>query len=43
MAEQLDEVQDTETSAPLKEPKPPFKKQQQQPPGSNLRSIRAAL
>jgi NAD(P)-dependent dehydrogenase (short-subunit alcohol dehydrogenase family) len=33
MAEQLDEVQDTETSAPLKEPKPPFKKQQQQPPG----------
>ena len=33
MAEQLDEVQDTETSAPLTEPKPPFKKQQQQPPG----------
>ena len=33
MAEQLDEVQDTETSAPLKQPKPPFKKQQQQPPG----------
>ena len=33
MAEQLDEVHDTETSAPLKEPKPPFKKQQQQPPG----------
>jgi NAD(P)-dependent dehydrogenase (short-subunit alcohol dehydrogenase family) len=33
MAEQLDEVQDTETSAPVKEPKPPFKKQQQQPPG----------
>jgi NAD(P)-dependent dehydrogenase (short-subunit alcohol dehydrogenase family) len=33
MAEQLDEAQDTETSAPLKEPKPPFKKQHQQPPG----------
>ena len=33
MAEQLDEVHNTETSAPLKEPKPPFKKQQQQPPG----------
>jgi NAD(P)-dependent dehydrogenase (short-subunit alcohol dehydrogenase family) len=33
MAEQLDEVQDTETSEPLKQPKPPFKKQQQQPPG----------
>ena len=33
MAEQHEEVQDTETSAPLKEPKPPFKKQQQQPPG----------
>ena len=33
MAEQLDEVQDTETSQPVKEPKPPFKKQQQQPPG----------
>ena len=33
MAEQLDEAQDTETSKPLKEPKPPFKKQQQQPPG----------
>ncbi len=33
MAEQLDEAQDTETSKPLAEPKPPFKKQQQQPPG----------
>lgn len=33
MAEQIDEVQDTATSAPLKQPKPPFKKQQQQPPG----------
>ena len=33
MAEQLDEVQDTETSKPLNQPKPPFKKQQQQPPG----------
>ncbi len=33
MAEQLDEVQDTETSEPVKQPKPPFKKQQQQPPG----------
>lgn len=33
MAEQLDKVDDTETSAPLKQPKPPFKKQQQQPPG----------
>ncbi|MGZ9060131.1 MAG: SDR family oxidoreductase [Burkholderiaceae bacterium] len=33
MAEQLDEAQDTETSAPIKQPKPPFKKQQQQPPG----------
>ena len=33
MAEQLDEAQDTETSAPVKQPKPPFKKQQQQPPG----------
>ena len=33
MAEQLDEVQDTETSKPLAEPKPPFKKQRQQPPG----------
>ena len=33
MAEQLDEVQDTETSEPLKQPKPPFKKQKQQPPG----------
>jgi NAD(P)-dependent dehydrogenase (short-subunit alcohol dehydrogenase family) len=33
MAEQLEEVQDTETSGPLKEPTPPFKKQQQQPPG----------
>ncbi len=31
--EELDEAQDTETSAPLKQPKPPFKKQQQQPPG----------
>ena len=33
MAEQLDEAQDTETSAPIKQPKPPFKKQRQQPPG----------
>ncbi len=33
MAEQVDEAQDTETSAPIKQPKPPFKKQQQQPPG----------
>ena len=33
MAEELDEMQRTETSAPLKEPKPPFKKQKQQPPG----------
>lgn len=33
MAEQLDEAQDTETSAPLKQPKPPFKQQRQQPPG----------
>ena len=33
MAEQLDEARDTETSAPVKQPKPPFKKQQQQPPG----------
>lgn len=33
MAEQLDEAQDTEISAPVKQPKPPFKKQQQQPPG----------
>ena len=33
MAEQLDEAQDTKTSAPIKEPKPPFKKQRQQPPG----------
>ena len=33
MAEELDEAQDTETSAPVKQPKPPFKKQQQQPPG----------
>ena len=31
--EELDEAQDTQTSAPLKQPKPPFKKQQQQPPG----------
>ena len=33
MAEQLDEAQDTETSAPVKQPRPPFKKQRQQPPG----------
>ena len=33
MAGQLDEAQDTETSAPVRQPKPPFKKQQQQPPG----------
>ena len=33
MAEQVDEAQDTETSTPIKQPKPPFKKQQQQPPG----------
>ena len=33
MAQELDEAQDTDTSAPLKQPKPPFKKQQQQPPG----------
>ena len=33
MGEQLDEVKDTETSAPVKQPKPPFKKQRQQPPG----------
>ena len=33
MTEQLDQVQETETSKPLKEPKPPFKRQQQQPPG----------
>ncbi len=33
MAEQLDEAQGTETAAPVKQPKPPFKKQQQQPPG----------
>lgn len=33
MAEQLDAAQDTPTSAPVKQPKPPFKKQQQQPPG----------
>lgn len=32
MAE-LDEVQDTETSAPLEQPKPPFKQQQQKAPG----------
>ena len=32
MTEQL-EVQEKDTSKPLKEPKPPFKKQQQQPPG----------
>ena len=33
MAEQLDEAVDTNTSKPLEEPKPPFKKQHQQPPG----------
>jgi len=33
MAEQLDAAQDTETSAPVQQPKPPFKKQQQQAPG----------
>lgn len=33
MTQALDEAQATETSAPLKEPKPPFKKQQQKPPG----------
>ena len=33
MAEQLDEAQDTETSAPVRQPKPPFKRQQQKPPG----------
>ena len=33
MAEQLDAVQDTETSRPLEQPKPPFRKQQQEPPG----------
>ncbi|MGH6609939.1 MAG: SDR family oxidoreductase [Burkholderiaceae bacterium] len=33
MAEQLDEALNTKTSAPVKQPKPPFKKQQQQPPG----------
>ena len=33
MAQELDETQDIKTSAPLKEPKPPFKKQQQRPPG----------
>ena len=33
MGEQLDEAKDTETSAPVKQPKPPFKKQRQQPPG----------
>ena len=33
MAEQLDEAVNTDTSKPLKEPKPPFKKQHQQPPG----------
>ncbi|MBA2413342.1 MAG: SDR family NAD(P)-dependent oxidoreductase, partial [Burkholderiaceae bacterium] len=33
MAEQLDAAQDTETSAPVQQPTPPFKKQQQQAPG----------
>ena len=33
MAEQLDEAHDTETSRPVEQPKPPFKKQQQKPPG----------
>lgn len=33
MAEELDEAVDTNTSKPLEEPKPPFKKQHQQPPG----------
>ena len=33
MAQEFDEAQATATSAPVKEPKPPFKKQQQQPPG----------
>ncbi len=33
MAEQLDEAREIETSKPVEQPKPPFKKQQQQPPG----------
>ncbi len=33
MAEQLDDVQESATSAPVRQPKPPLKKQQQQPPG----------
>ena len=33
MAEQLDEAVETNTSKPLEEPKPPFKKQHQKPPG----------
>jgi NAD(P)-dependent dehydrogenase (short-subunit alcohol dehydrogenase family) len=33
MAEQLDEARSTTTSKPLEEPKPPFKKQHQRPPG----------
>ena len=40
MAEQLDEVQDTETSAPLKSRSRHLKSSSNNRPGSNLRSIR---
>ncbi len=38
MAEQLDEAHDTETSRPVEQPKPPFKKQQQQATRARIRA-----